>query len=73
MLTDTSVSILTQQFIEIDGELTQVGKNHRKAYVNTVDGRKAIESEQDENTVQSVFAMWGDTPIVDVETTTHTE
>lgn len=73
MLTSESVSILTQQFVDIDGEFTQVGKNHRKAYVNTSSGRKAIESEQDDSTVQAVFAMWGDTPIVDVETATPTE
>ena len=71
MLTSESVSILTQQFVDIDGQLTQVGKNHRKAYVNTEAGRKAIESEQDENTVQAVFAMWGDKPIVEVEATTQ--
>ena len=64
MLTDKSVSILTQKFIEIDGVETQVGDNHRKAYVNTVEGRKAIESEQEESTLQAVFAIWGDTPTV---------
>lgn len=71
MLTSESVSILTQQFVEIDGVLTQVGKNHRKAYVNTESGRKAIELEQDDSTVQAVFAIWGDTPIVVEESETN--
>lgn len=64
MLTDKSVSILTQKFIEIDGVETQVGDNHRKAYVNTEAGRKVLESEQDESTINAVFAIWGDVPTV---------
>lgn len=64
MLTDKSVSILTQKFIEIDGVETQVGDNHRKAYVNTEAGRKVLESEQDESTINAVFAIWGDAPMV---------
>ncbi|MEI3300728.1 MAG: hypothetical protein V8R67_08770 [Eubacterium sp.] len=62
MLTNTSVSILTQKFVKVDGKETQLGKNHRKAYVNTEAGRKALISEQEEATVQAVFAMWGDAP-----------
>lgn len=64
MLTSESVSILTQQFVDIDGAAAQVGKNHRKAYVNTESGRKVLESEQEEATVQAVFAIWGDAPTV---------
>lgn len=64
MLTNTSVSILTQKFVKVDGKETQLGKNHRKAYVNTEAGRKALMSEQEETTVQAVFAMWGDAPTV---------
>lgn len=66
MLTNTSVSILTQKFVKIDGKETQLGKNHRKAYVNTEAGRQALMSEQEEATVQAVFAIWGDAPTVSI-------
>ena len=66
MLTNTSVSILTQKFVKVDGKETQLGKNHRKAYVNTEAGRKALISEQEEATVQAVFAIWGDAPTVSI-------
>lgn len=64
MLTDTSVSILTQNFVEIDGVEMQVDKNHRKAYVNTESGRNEIENEQEESTINAVFSIWGDNPTV---------
>lgn len=64
MLTQDSVSILTQKFIEVDGEFQQVGKNHRKAYVNSEMGRNAIQSEQPSDVVASVLAIWGDVPTV---------
>lgn len=64
MLTESSVSILTQKFIEIDGVPTQVGDNHRKAYVNSVDGRESLQKSEPEKTVNTVFSMWGDTPTV---------
>ena len=34
MLTNQSVSILTQKFIEINGVRSQIGDGHRCAYVN---------------------------------------
>ena len=64
MLTDKSVSILTQNFVQVDGKKTQLGENQRKAYVNTEAGRKALMSEQEDATVQAVFAIWGDAPTV---------
>ena len=35
MLTNQSVSILTQKFIEINGVRSQIGDGHRCAYVNS--------------------------------------
>ncbi len=67
MLTNTSVSILTQKFVKVDGKEIQLGANHRKAYVNTEEGRQALMSEQEEATVQAVFAIWGDAPTVSNE------
>lgn len=64
MLTDKSVSILMQNFVQIDDQEKQLGENHRKAYANTEAGRQALMSEQEETTVQAVFAIWGDAPTV---------
>ena len=73
MLTNESVSILTQKFIDLDGVQTQVGKNHRKAYVNTESGRKAITESEPEYVVSSVMAIWGDKPTIEKPTTEETE
>lgn len=64
MLTTESVSILTQKFIEEDGEMLQVGKNHRRAYINSQSGREVLEVNEPEDVVNAVFAIWGDTPTV---------
>lgn len=73
MLTNTSVSILAQKFVKVDGKETQLGKNHRKAYVNTEAGRQALMSEQEEATVQAVFAIWGDDQTVIARQETESE
>lgn len=64
MLTVDSVSILTQNYIEFNGVQTQVGQNHRCAYVNSETGRNALQSTEPEEVVTAVFAIWGDTPTV---------
>lgn len=64
MLTSESVSILTQQFIEIDGEQTQVGANHRASYENSISGRKELEKNEPSEIVECVKTMWGDAPTV---------
>lgn len=64
MLTTESVSILTQQFVDIDGIPTQAGQNHRAAYVNSEDGRKELQENEPVEVVNSVFAIWGDTPTI---------
>ena len=68
MLTIYSVSILTQKFIDLDGVQTQVGQNHRCAYVNTEFGRKAITESEPEDVVSSVMAIWGDKPTIEEPT-----
>ena len=73
MLTSESVSILTQKFIEVDGVETQVGHNHRCAYVNSEFGRKAIAESEPENVVSSVMAIWGDKPTIEEPTAEETE
>ena len=64
MLTTDSVSILTQKFIEIDGEKTQVGGNHRCSYINSKDGRKFLIDEEPNEIVNAVFVIWGDEPTI---------
>lgn len=67
MLTNNSVSILTQNFIDINGVKTQVGDNHRCTYVNSKIGRQYLREQEPKNVVDSVIAIWGDTPTVIVE------
>lgn len=64
MLTQNSVSIATDKFIEIDGIEQQVGQRHRISYENSEKGRKKIQKDQPEFVVTSVFAIWGDTPTI---------
>lgn len=66
MLTTDSVSILTQKFIVDDGEIVQVGKNHRKGYENSVVGRAELQEKEPPEVVNAVLAIWGDTPTVGV-------
>ena len=73
MLTDESVSILTQKFLELDGEVTQVGMNYRKAYMNSEQGRTELKAEQPKATVNAVLAIWGDTPKVEENKTKERE
>ena len=63
MLTADSVSILTQQTIDVGGVTYPLG-NHRRAYVNSTGGREALAAEQPEDVVAAVMAIWGDTPTV---------
>ncbi len=64
MLTADSVSILTQKFMKDDGEIVQVGKNHRKGYVNSGSGRAELQEKEPAEVVEAVLAIWGDTPTV---------
>lgn len=71
MLTVQSVSILKQEFAVINDVETQIGQNHRKAFVNSEKGRKAIAEYLTEPYLSSVMAVWGDTPVIveDIEET----
>lgn len=64
-LTTDSVSILTQQFLEVDGTETQIGSNHRCAYENSVSGRELFIANETEKVVADVMEVWGDTPTVE--------
>ena len=60
MLTNQSVSILTQKFIEINGVRSQIGDGHRCAYVNSETGRSDLQGTEPEEIVNAVFAIWGE-------------
>ena len=63
-LNENSVSVLTQQFAEINDETVQVGEDHRTAYMNSVYGRIELEAKLAEPYLSSVLAVWGDEPTV---------
>ena len=64
MLTTDNVSILTQNFIDLDGKQEQVGSNHRCAYVNSENGRQNLQDNEPEEVVTAVMAICGDYPTV---------
>ena len=57
MLTNQSVSILTQKFIEINGVRSQIGDGHRCAYVNSETGRSDLQGTEPEN-LQRLRMNW---------------
>lgn len=64
LLTADSVSVVIEKFIQMDGELVQVGKRNRVAYVNSAHDRTALEEVLPESHYNAVIAMWGDEPTV---------
>lgn len=58
-LTTTSVSVKKQQYYN---ELP-LGQPHRKAYMNTVNGRQELQSEVPQQYVDAILLVWGNTPI----------
>ena len=64
MLTQTSVSVLRQNFIELNGVETQVGGNVRNAYENDETGREILKNTLPEEYYNAVMAVWGNSPTV---------
>lgn len=67
MLTKDSVNILTQKFIEIDGEMVQVGENHRQIYRNFAQDRNILIINEPEDVANAVMAIWGKEPSIVIE------
>lgn len=65
MLTSESVSILTQKFVNVDGENMQIGENHRCAYVNSESGRQQLQDNEPQEVATAVLVIWGDTPTIE--------
>jgi len=64
MLTETSVSVKTQKYVEDGGVEYAVGEPHRRAYVNSERGRAEIAAELPEPYLSAVLAVWGEAPTV---------
>lgn len=64
MLTQDSVSVKTQKYVEVEGAEYPIGEPHRRAYVNSEAGRAAVEAELPEAQQNAIFAVWGDAPTV---------
>ena len=64
-LTENSVSVLTQQFANLNGQTVQVGENHRTAYINSEYGRIELKDKLQEPYLSSVMAVWGENPTVE--------
>lgn len=67
-LNQDSVSVATRKYIEEDGVKYFVGDIHRRAYVNSEEGRKEINEELSEPYLSAVMTVWGDTPTVVIVT-----
>ena len=59
MLNQDSVSILTEKFIDVDGETNKIGMKHRITYYNNEKDRARLSKEQPQNVVDAVMAIWG--------------
>ena len=44
--------------------MVQIGDPHRRAYANSLSGRKEIQKNEPEDVTQAVFAIWGDSPTI---------
>lgn len=60
-LDEKSVSIKTERFL--NGE--RIGLPHRKAYVNSEQGREELTNEVAEPYLSSVLAVWGEEPTLE--------
>jgi hypothetical protein len=65
MLTEKSVSVKTQKYIEDDGVDYTAGEPHRCAYVNSARGREKISAALDEPYLSAVMAVWGEEATVE--------
>lgn len=72
MLTQDSVSIKKQNITTINGVGYAIGEPWRRAYINSEEGRKEVQSEVVEPYISAILAMWGNVPTVTEQTETTT-
>lgn len=65
LLTQDSVSVSKQTYIDYMGQQYPIGQIWRRAYVNSTQGRKQIVTELPQAQVNAIMAVWGDAPTVD--------
>lgn len=66
-LNENSVTVKTQQYIEVNGEELNVGDIHAKAYMNSERGREELAEEVTEPYLSAVLSVWGDAPTVKID------
>ncbi len=66
-LSQDSVSVSTRKYIEEDGIRYFVGDIHRRAYVNSEEGRQEINQELQEPYLSAIMAVWGNIPTVEIK------
>lgn len=64
MLTLDSVSLKKQNYVTVEDAEYPIGDPWRRAYVNNVSGRAAVETEVAEPYKSAIFAVWGSAPTV---------
>ena len=64
MLTQDSVSVKKQQFFEQNGQQYEIGYPWRRAYTNSISGRKQVQEEVPEPYKSVIMLMFGDSPTV---------
>ena len=64
ILTENSVSLKKQNYVDVNGKLQPVGQPWRRAYVNSEQGRAQVMAEVPEPYKTAVFAVWGNEPTV---------
>ena len=63
-LNENSVTVKTQQYIEVDGKALHVGELHAKAYMNSERGREELAEDVPEPYLSAVLAVWGDESVI---------
>ena len=64
-LTENTVSVKTEKYIEDGVQEIKVGNPHRKAYVNSAVGRAQVQADLPEPQRNAIFEVWGSEPTVD--------
>ena len=67
VLNEYSVTVKTQQYVDIEGEELNVGELHAKAYINSERGRAELAEDVPEPYLSAVLSVWGDEPKVKEE------
>lgn len=63
--TEKNVSIVTKEYITIDGVEQQLGKTKRICYNNCPYDRQRMQSSLPEEYVNKILAVWGDQALLD--------